>query len=47
LKKHQKHFLKLEERALYIEKKNSDSLIELQVRIKAILEQSKPESLSS
>jgi hypothetical protein len=37
----------LEERAQYIEKKNSDILIELQTRIKSILEQTKPESAQS
>jgi len=38
MKKHQKHIFKLEERAEYIEKKNSDLLTEVQIRIKAVLD---------
>jgi len=44
IKKHQKHMVKLEERAQYIERKNSDILLELQIRIKVLLDQTKPDS---
>ncbi len=36
--------VKLEERAQYIERKNSDILLELQIRIKVLLDQTKPDS---
>ena len=45
IKKYQKRVVTLEERAQYIEKKNSETLQELQVKLKAILEQqTKPDS---